>query len=85
VTSLAKSGTFRWRGHPGRRCEGQDARRRSYRRRHPGLQRPKELEDVNFYMRGMDPTAIAEVTLHGINILVHIGRATVLPAAGQDE
>jgi hypothetical protein len=36
-------------------------------------------------MRGMDPTAIAEVTLHGINILVHIGRATVLPAAGQDE
>jgi 4-hydroxy-4-methyl-2-oxoglutarate aldolase len=37
------------------------------------------LEDVNFYFRGMDPTAIADVTLAGINIPVRLGRATVLP------
>jgi regulator of RNase E activity RraA len=38
-----------------------------------------ELDDVNFYFRGMDPTAIAEVTLAGINIPVRIGHMTVLP------
>jgi 4-hydroxy-4-methyl-2-oxoglutarate aldolase len=38
-----------------------------------------ELDDVNFYFRGMDPTAIADVTLAGINIPVRIGRVTVLP------
>ena len=37
------------------------------------------LEDVNFYFRGMDPTAIADVTLAGMNIPVRLGRATVLP------
>ncbi len=38
-----------------------------------------ELDNVNFYFRGMDPTAIADVTLAGINIPVRIGRITVLP------
>ncbi len=38
-----------------------------------------ELEDVNFYMRGVDPTAIADVTLAGINIPIRIGGVTVLP------
>jgi 4-hydroxy-4-methyl-2-oxoglutarate aldolase len=37
------------------------------------------LDDVNFYFRGMDPTAIANVTLVGLNIPVRIGRMTVLP------
>lgn len=37
------------------------------------------LENVNFFMRGMDPTAIADVTLAGINIPIRIGEATVLP------
>lgn len=38
-----------------------------------------QLQDVNFYFRGSDPTAIADVTLAGINIPVRIGNATVLP------
>jgi regulator of RNase E activity RraA len=38
-----------------------------------------QLTEVNFYMRGVDPTAIADVTLAGINIPVRIGGATVLP------
>lgn len=38
-----------------------------------------QLEDVNFYMRGMDPTAIADVTLAGLNIPIRIDEATVLP------
>jgi 4-hydroxy-4-methyl-2-oxoglutarate aldolase len=38
-----------------------------------------ELDDVNFYFRDMDPTAIADVTLAGINIPVRIGLTTVLP------
>lgn len=37
------------------------------------------LEDVNFFIRGMDPTAIADVTLAGINIPIRIGGVTVLP------
>ncbi|MBA3944958.1 MAG: RraA family protein [Herpetosiphonaceae bacterium] len=37
------------------------------------------LEDVNFYVRGVDPTAIADVTLAGINIPIRIGGITVLP------
>jgi regulator of RNase E activity RraA len=41
-----------------------------------GLQR---LSDVNFFMRGVHPTAIADVTLAGINIPIAIGAATVLP------
>jgi len=42
----------------------------------PGL---VKLEDVNFFMRGIDPTAIADVTLAGINIPIRIGGVTVLP------
>ncbi len=38
-----------------------------------------QLDDVNFMMRGVDPTAIADVTLVGINIPVRIGEMTVLP------
>jgi len=38
-----------------------------------------QLTDVNFYVRGVDPTAIADVTLAGINIPIRIGGATVLP------
>lgn len=37
------------------------------------------LEDVNFYVRGLDPTAIADVTLAGLNIPIRIGEVTVLP------
>lgn len=38
-----------------------------------------QLQDVNFFVRGIDPTAIADVTLLGINIPVRIGGITVLP------
>ncbi len=38
-----------------------------------------QLTDVNFLIRGVDPTAIADVTLAGINIPIRIGAATVLP------
>jgi 4-hydroxy-4-methyl-2-oxoglutarate aldolase len=38
-----------------------------------------ELEGVNFFMRGVDPTAIKNVTLTAINRPVRIGAATVLP------
>lgn len=38
-----------------------------------------QLQDVNFYMRGVDPTAIADVTLAGLNIPIRIGGTTVLP------
>lgn len=38
-----------------------------------------QLTDVNFYVRGVDPTAIADVTLAGLNIPIRIGEATVLP------
>jgi regulator of RNase E activity RraA len=37
------------------------------------------LDDVNFYVRGFDPTAIADVTLAGINIPVRIDGITILP------
>jgi len=37
------------------------------------------LTDVNFYVRGVDPTAIADVTLAGINIPIRIGGVTVMP------
>ncbi len=37
------------------------------------------LTEVNFFMRGVDPTAIADVTLAGINIPIRIGGITVLP------
>ena len=38
-----------------------------------------ELTDCAFFCRGVDPTAIADVTLAGINIPIRIGGATVLP------
>lgn len=38
-----------------------------------------QLTGVNFYMRGVDPTAIADVTLAGLNIPIRIGGITVLP------
>ena len=42
----------------------------------PGLE---QLTDVNFFVRGFHPTAIADLTLEGINIPVRIGAVTVLP------
>ncbi len=38
-----------------------------------------QLEESTFFFRGMDPTAIADVTLAGVNIPIRIGNATVLP------
>ncbi len=38
-----------------------------------------QLTGVNFYVRGVDPTAIADVTLAGLNIPIRIGGVTVLP------
>lgn len=38
-----------------------------------------KLDNVNFFMRGMDPTAIADVTLAGLNIPIRIGEVTILP------
>lgn len=42
-------------------------------------QRVVQLEDFAVFCRGIDPTAIAEVTLVGANIPIRIGHATVLP------
>lgn len=42
-------------------------------------QRVNELADFAVFCRGVDPTAIAEVTLVGVNIPIRIGHATVLP------
>jgi 4-hydroxy-4-methyl-2-oxoglutarate aldolase len=39
----------------------------------------RELEGFNAFVRGFDPSAIAEVTLVGVNVPVRIGGATVLP------
>ena len=38
-----------------------------------------ELPDFATFVRGVDPTGIANVTLTGINIPIRIGEATVLP------
>lgn len=38
-----------------------------------------ELSDVAFYCRGLDPSAIANTTIAGINIPIRIGNTTVLP------
>jgi regulator of RNase E activity RraA len=38
-----------------------------------------ELDDFNCFVRGIDPSAIADVTLVGVNIPVRIGNAMVLP------
>jgi regulator of RNase E activity RraA len=37
------------------------------------------LTEVNFFVRGVHPTAIADVTLAGINFPIRIGDITVLP------
>jgi len=42
-------------------------------------QRIKEIEGFGVFVRGLDPTAIAEVTLMGINVPIRIGEATCLP------
>jgi len=39
----------------------------------------QKLPDITIFCRGIDPTAILETTLLGINIPVRIGQATVLP------
>lgn len=38
-----------------------------------------EIENINVYYRGSDPTAIAEVTMVGMNVPTRIGRAICLP------
>lgn len=38
-----------------------------------------EIPDFSIFVRGVDPTAIADVMLMGINIPVRIGRVTVMP------
>lgn len=38
-----------------------------------------QLNEVNFFVRGVDPTAIADVTLAGINLPIKLGSITVLP------
>jgi len=42
-------------------------------------QRIYEMEGFGVFVRGLDPSAIADVTLMGINVPVRIGQATVLP------
>ena len=39
----------------------------------------RELTDCAIFCRGLDPSAIANVTLAGINVPIRIGEATVLP------
>jgi 4-hydroxy-4-methyl-2-oxoglutarate aldolase len=43
------------------------------------LQRMLELPDFAVFVRGVDPSAIADVTLAGVNVPVRIGDAIVLP------
>jgi regulator of RNase E activity RraA len=43
------------------------------------LMRVAELPDLAIFVRGIDPSAIADVTLIGVNIPIRIGNATVLP------
>ncbi|MBS4219284.1 RraA family protein [Bacillus sp. FJAT-49711] len=42
-------------------------------------QQVEEIEDINVFYRGSDPTAIAEVTMVGINVPTRIGKAICLP------
>lgn len=42
-------------------------------------QRVVQLADFAVYCRGVDPSAIADVTLTGVNVPIRIGHATVLP------
>jgi regulator of RNase E activity RraA len=41
--------------------------------------RVAELPDLAIFVRGVDPSAIAQATLVGVNVPVRIGNATVLP------
>jgi 4-hydroxy-4-methyl-2-oxoglutarate aldolase len=41
--------------------------------------RIEELPDFAVFVRGVDPSAIAQVTLVGVNIPIRIGQTTVLP------
>jgi regulator of RNase E activity RraA len=43
------------------------------------LTRIDELTDLAVFARGVDPSAIADVTLVGVNIPIRIGNATVMP------
>jgi regulator of RNase E activity RraA len=38
-----------------------------------------EIDNINVYYRGSDPTAIADVTMVGMNVPTRIGRAVCLP------
>ncbi|MFC0212998.1 RraA family protein [Paenibacillus chartarius] len=42
-------------------------------------QQVMEIENINVYFRGSDPTAIADVTMVGMNVPTRIGRAVCLP------
>ena len=42
-------------------------------------QRVNELADFAVFCRGVDPTAVFETTLVGVNVPIRIGNATVLP------
>ena len=42
-------------------------------------QQVAEIENINIYYRGSDPTAIADVTMVGMNVPTRIGRAICLP------
>ncbi len=39
----------------------------------------EEIKGIKVYYRGSDPSAIAELTLVGINVPIRIGQATVMP------
>ncbi len=43
------------------------------------LVRLKEIEDISIFARGVDASAIKDVTLAGLNCAIRIGEATVLP------
>jgi 4-hydroxy-4-methyl-2-oxoglutarate aldolase len=43
------------------------------------LQRVMQLTGFNAFLRVVDPSAIADVTLVGVNVPIRIGNATVLP------
>jgi regulator of RNase E activity RraA len=38
-----------------------------------------EIPGISFFVRGVDPTGIADVTLMGINIPIRIGEVMVMP------
>lgn len=43
------------------------------------LQQIREIEGINVFYRGTDPTGIADVTMVGMNVPCRIGKATCLP------